>query len=64
MMAVSLFLVAVGAILTIAVTDTVSWIDLDAVGIILMAVGGLGFLWAVVLGMQANGWHVPPDRKV
>lgn len=61
MMALALFLVALGAVLTIAITDTVSWVDLDAVGIILMAVGGVGFLWAVVLGMQVNGW--PPKEK-
>lgn len=61
MMAVALFLIAVGAVLTLAVVDTVSWVDLDAVGIILMAVGGVGFLWAVVLGMQVNGW---PPREM
>ena len=41
---VSLFLLAVGAILTFAVDAELAGIDLDVVGIILMIVGGLGLL--------------------
>ena len=40
----SLFLVAVGAILRYAVTATVSGIDLQTVGLILMIVGVIGWL--------------------
>jgi hypothetical protein len=40
----SLFLIAVGAILKFAVTDTVQKIDLGVVGIILMVVGLIGLL--------------------
>ena len=36
------FLIAVGAILTFALEEEVSGIDLDTVGIILMIVGALG----------------------
>jgi Domain of unknown function (DUF6458) len=41
---VSLFLLAIGAILTFAVEADLAGIDLDVVGIILMIVGGLGLL--------------------
>ena len=41
---VSLFLLAVGAILAFAVNATVNGVDISTVGIILMIVGGLGLL--------------------
>jgi hypothetical protein len=41
---VSLFLIALGAVLTWAVKATISGLDLNVVGIILMVVGGLGLL--------------------
>ena len=40
----SLFLIAVGAILTFAIDATVSGIDIATVGIILMIVGVIGLL--------------------
>ena len=40
----SIFLIALGAILTFAVTAAVAGIDLHTAGIVLMAVGGLGLL--------------------
>lgn len=40
----SLFLIAVGAILTFAVTASVSGVSLSTIGIILMIVGGIGLL--------------------
>lgn len=40
----SLFLIALGAILTFAVTEDVQGINLGAVGVILMVVGVLGLL--------------------
>ena len=54
---VSIFLVAVGAILTFAVETEVGGIDLDTVGIILMVVGGLGLLVTLLI------WG-PRDRAV
>lgn len=45
---VSLFLIAVGAILTFAVEADISGIDLDVVGIILMIVGALGLLLSLL----------------
>lgn len=44
---VSLLLIAVGAILTWAVEDTSDSINLDAVGVILMIAGLVGFLLAL-----------------
>ncbi|CAN5857385.1 DUF6458 family protein [soil metagenome] len=41
---VSVFLLAVGAILAFAVDLTVSGLDLDTVGVILMIVGAIGLL--------------------
>ncbi len=47
--AISLLLIAVGAILTFAVTTSANGVNLDMVGWILMAIGGLGLLASIVL---------------
>jgi Domain of unknown function (DUF6458) len=62
----SLFLIAVGAILRYAVTATVSGVDLDVVGLVLMIVGivglGLSLLW---VGVWSRRREVPPvEREV
>lgn len=44
---IGLFLIAVGAILKFAVTDSISGIDLETVGVILMVVGIIGLLLAL-----------------
>jgi hypothetical protein len=44
----SLFLIAVGAILRYAITESISGIDLQTVGLILMIVGIIGLLLSVV----------------
>ena len=51
---VSIFLIAVGAILTFAVETEVSGIDLDVVGIILMVVGAIGLLMSLFM---FNNWR-------
>lgn len=56
---VSLFFLAVGAILTFAVHTTVSGIDLDTIGVILMVVGLLGLLFSLVL---FDSWR-PGSRR-
>lgn len=43
----SIFLVAVGAILTFAVDATVAGLDIDVVGIILMIAGAVGVLMSL-----------------
>jgi hypothetical protein len=40
----SIFLIAVGAVLKFAVTDSVSGVDLATVGVILMIAGAIGLL--------------------
>jgi beta-lactamase regulating signal transducer with metallopeptidase domain len=44
----SLFLIAVGAILKYAVTDSISGVDLQTVGVILMVVGAIGLLISII----------------
>jgi Domain of unknown function (DUF6458) len=57
---VSLILIAVGAILTWAVTDNVSGVDLSTVGVILMVVGLAGGLISLVFWSSwggVGGWR-------
>jgi hypothetical protein len=46
---ISLFFLAVGAILTFAVDTNVSGVDFDTIGVILMVIGLLGMLFSLVL---------------
>ena len=46
---VSLFFLAVGAILTFAIDTNVSGVDIDTIGVILMVIGLLGMLFSLVL---------------
>ena len=69
---VSLFLVAVGAVLAFAVNATVSGLDLVTVGWILMIVGGIGALlsiifwstWGGVGGARRDTTVIQRDRTV
>lgn len=51
---VSIFLLAVGAILTFAVDAELSGISLSTVGIILMVAGGIGLLLTLVIWGPRN----------
>jgi len=51
----SLFLIAVGAILRFAVTETVAGIDIQVVGVILMIVGAMGFVVTLVMFFSRRG---------
>jgi len=57
---ISLFFIAIGAILTFAVHTTVSGIDLDTIGVILMVIGLLGILFSLVLW---DSWSPRPYRS-
>ena len=46
---VSIFLLAVGAILVFAVNADVSGVSLDAVGVILLVAGAVGLLWSLLV---------------
>jgi hypothetical protein len=63
---ISLFLIAVGAILYFAVNASVSGLEIDTVGLILMLVGGIGFLWSifVLYGTRGRRDEVAPADEV
>ena len=65
-----IFLLAIGAILTFAVSAEVSGIDLDVVGWILMAVGALGILVELAVWaprrrrlVRTDGYEGGPVRR-
>jgi heme/copper-type cytochrome/quinol oxidase subunit 2 len=62
----SLLLIAVGAILRYAVTATVSGVDLHVVGLVLMIVGIVGFVFSLLwFRTWASGRReVPVEREV
>jgi Domain of unknown function (DUF6458) len=62
----SIFLIAVGAILKFAVTDTVSGIKLATVGVILMIVGAAGLIISLyfVTRVTSRTTVVRDDRPV
>jgi hypothetical protein len=57
---ISLFFLAVGAILTFAINTTVRGVDLDTIGVILMVTGLLGMLFSLVLW---DSWTPRPYRR-
>jgi hypothetical protein len=61
----SIFLIAVGAILTFALERDISGLDVDVIGIILMLAGALGlFMFMVVWGPQARRRTLPQPTDV
>jgi hypothetical protein len=54
---VSIFLIAVGAILTWAVNATVSGLELQTIGVILMVVGALGLVLSMIFWSSWGGVH-------
>jgi hypothetical protein len=62
----SIFLIAVGAILRYAVTVTVSGVELQTVGLILMIVGIIGLVisLAVIFLGQSRDESPPPTRRL
>ena len=55
---VSIFLIAVGAILTWAVNATVSGLELNTIGVILMVVGVIGLaVTMLILNGGGGGWY-------
>jgi hypothetical protein len=61
---VSLLLIAVGAILTWAVSATVTGVDLTTVGVILMVVGAAGGLISLVFWSSWGGFGAPRRETV
>jgi Flp pilus assembly protein protease CpaA len=52
---VSIFLIAVGAILTWAVNATVSGLEINTIGVILMVVGVLGLVLSMIFWTSWGG---------
>lgn len=63
---VSVFLVALGAILTFAVeTESAEGININTVGIILMIAGAIGLLWALIATSRRRTYvEERPGRRV
>ncbi|HEX4978582.1 MAG TPA: DUF6458 family protein [Acidimicrobiales bacterium] len=61
---VSVFLLALGAILTFAVDTTVSGVDIDTVGVILMVAGVIGLLTSMLFWNSWGGWGRREERVV
>lgn len=49
---VSLFLLALGAIIAWAVSFELTGVDLNVVGVILMVAGAIGLIWALIAGSR------------
>jgi hypothetical protein len=60
---VSLILIAAGAILTWAVHTTVSGIDINTIGVILMVVGAVGLLLSLMFWSSWGGVGGAPRRR-
>jgi hypothetical protein len=61
---VSLILIAAGAILTWAVNASVSGVDINAIGVILMIVGAVGLLLSLMFWGSWGGYGVRGGRRV
>ncbi|MGJ9412411.1 DUF6458 family protein [Aeromicrobium sp. CF4.19] len=57
----SLFMIALGAILSFAVADAINGVDLTMVGYILMAVGALGLVLSLVFASRRR--DAPPPQQ-
>ncbi len=56
----SIFLIALGAILSFAVSDRINGVDLVTVGYILMAAGALGIVLSLVIAGNARNRRGDP----
>ena len=61
---VSVFLLALGAILTFAVEASISGLDIPVVGIILMVAGAIGLLLTMLVLGRNRGNTVTEERVV
>ncbi|MGH8919799.1 MAG: DUF6458 family protein, partial [Actinomycetes bacterium] len=59
----SILLIAVGAILTFAVSVTTNGFNINTIGIILMIVGALGFIAALVVNSMGGGGGLGRGRR-
>ena len=60
---VSIFLIAIGAILTWAVNASVSGLELTTIGVILMIVGALGLVLSMIFWSSWGGFASNGSRR-
>ena len=60
---ISIFLLAVGAILTFAVDVTTNGVNLDTVGVVLMVVGAIGLLMSMLFWSSFAPWGTHPHTE-
>jgi uncharacterized membrane protein HdeD (DUF308 family) len=60
---VSIFLIAVGAILTFAVHASLSGVSIQTIGIILMVVGVIAIVLALVMNQQRSRTKIVEERR-
>jgi uncharacterized protein DUF6458 len=58
----SIFLIALGAILRYAITVTISGVELQTVGLILMIVGIIGLVVSLAVEFMGGGGQGPRDE--
>ncbi len=61
---ISVLLIAAGAVLTWAVHVDNSSVDVNTIGVILMAAGGIGLLWALAVSTAMPWRRDIDDRRV
>jgi hypothetical protein len=60
---ISIFLIALGAILRFAVTATVSGLNVHTIGLILMIVGILGLVLSLIFWSAMGAWYPGRSRR-
>jgi hypothetical protein len=58
----SVFLIAAGAILRYAIKDTLDWVNLDVVGLVLMIAGAVGLVASLIWAAIVSRRTVVTDR--
>jgi hypothetical protein len=58
----SVFLIAAGAILRYAIKDTLDWVNLDVVGLVLMIAGAVGLVLSLIWAALASRRTVVTSR--
>lgn len=61
---ISIFLIAIGALLSFAVTAEVSGVNLDTVGVVLMVAGAIGLVWALIAAASIGPARRREERVV
>jgi uncharacterized membrane protein YqjE len=51
---ISVLVIAIGAVISFAVTAQVSGVDLNVVGVVLMVLGAIGLLWALLTSARVG----------